>query len=435
MDTEAITALVIADVAIIVVASWLLGALARRCGQPTVIGQIVAGLALGPTLLGQLPGDPTGHLFPPEVKPFLTVLAQVAVVIFMFLAGYETDFGQLRRGSRAVVCVATLALLVPMGLGVGSLELFGGAFDAVGHGHAEGGSFTLFMAVAPAVTALPVLAAIVRERGMAGSPAGTVALASAGFMDVAAWLVLAAAFVGTGHQSGHSWPVTLLLITGFVAVMLLGVRPLLGRLLSRPAALLMNRVPLALGLALGSAWVTASLGLHPVFGGFLAGLTMPRVGNRPDPELRQTLEQTAGVLLPLFFVTTGLSFDIGSVDGDGAVLLALILAIAIAGKLLPGYVAARIGGLDPHQSALVAALVNTRGLTELIVLNAALDTGLIGPELFTVFVIMALVTTFMTGPLLHLVNRRAQALAPPGAVPKPAAGAARDQEGAGHAAK
>ncbi|MFF5307663.1 cation:proton antiporter [Streptomyces sp. NPDC013161] len=431
MNTEAVTTVVVGDVALIVVASWLLGTLARRCGQPTVIGQIVAGIALGPTLLGQLPGNPTAHLFPPEVKPFLTVLAQVAVVIFMFLAGYEIDFGLLRRGGRAVASVAFLALLVPMGLGVGALKLFDGVFSAAGQGHTDGRSFVLFMAVAPAVTALPVLAAIVRERGMAGSSAGTVAMTAAGFMDVAAWLVLAAAFAGTGHASGHAWPVTLLLIVLFVAAMLLVVRPVLGRWLGRPGALLMSPIPIALGLALGSAWVTASLGLHPVFGGFLAGLAMPRINGRPDAEVLQTLEQTAGVLLPLFFVTTGLSFDIGALGVHGAVLLALILAIAIVGKILPGYAGARVGGLDPHQSALVAALVNTRGLTELIVLNVALDAGIIGAQVFTVFVIMALVTTFMTGPLLHLIGRRGPAPAPEAGRTDEASGAALPQERAG----
>lgn len=419
MDTETVITVVIGDVALIVVASWLLGALARRLGQPTVIGQIVAGIALGPTLLGQFPGDPTEKLFPKEVLPYLSVLSQVAVVIFMFLAGYEINYRQLRRGGRAVAAVAVFALLVPIGLSTGAVTLFDGVFTAV-EPDASGRSFVLFMAVACSVTALPVLAAIVRERGMAGSRAGTVATTAAGFMDVAAWLVLVAAFAGTGHGSGPSWPVTLVLIVLFTAGMFLVVRPLLDRWLRRSEAQLLGQVPLALGLALGSAWVTASLGLHPVFGGFLAGLTMPRRNGVPDAEVLQPMEQTAGLLLPLFFVTTGLSFDIGTLDGDGLVLLALILGIAIVGKLVPAYAASRLTGLDQHESALVAALVNTRGLTELIVLNVGLATGLIGPGLFTVLVLMALITTFMTAPLLSLIGRKSRPRAEIGQIDVPA---------------
>lgn len=404
MDTEQVTGVVIGDVALIVVASWLLGALARRLGQPTVIGQIVAGIALGPTLLGRLPGDPTKTLFPPEVLPFLTVLSQVAVVIFMFLAGYEINYRRLRSGGRSVLAVAALALLVPAGLSTGAVTLLDGMFTAV-EPDAGGRTFVMFMAVACSVTALPVLVAIVRERGMAGTSTGTVATTAAGIMDVAAWLVLAAAFAGTAHSSGPSWLQALVLIVLFGAVMFLVVRPLLDRLLRRSESRLLSPVPLALGLALGSAWVTSMLGLHPVFGGFLAGLVMPRRNEAPDAEVLQPMEQTAAVFLPLFFVTTGLKFDVGTLDADGLVLLALILGIAVLGKLGPAYAACRFTGLGTHQSARVAALVNTRGLTELIVLDVALEAGVIGPGLFTVLVLMALITTFMTGPLLTLIGR------------------------------
>ncbi|MEU2787950.1 cation:proton antiporter [Streptomyces sp. NPDC007100] len=406
MDTETLVTVVIGDVALIVVVSWLLGAAARRCGQPAVIGHIVAGIALGPTLLGRLPGNPTERLFPREVLPFLSVLSQVAIVLFMFVAGYEIDARQLRRGGRAAALVALFGLLVPAALSAGAVRLLPGVFSAVDPRHASGRSFLLFMAVATAVTALPVLVAVIRERGLAGGPAGTVATTAAGLMDVAAWLVLAAALVGTGHAPGRPWSLTLLLIAVFVGGMFLVVRPALGWWLRRSEALVANQVTIALALALGSAWVTASLGLHPVFGGLLAGLVMPRRGGVPDADVLRSMEHSAGLLLPLFFVTTGLSFNIGSMDADAGVLLALIVTVATVGKLVPAYVAARLGRLDPHQSALVAALVNTRGLTELIVLNVGLEAGVIGPGLFTVLVLMALVTTFATGPLLSLIGRR-----------------------------
>ncbi|MFD9906172.1 cation:proton antiporter [Streptomyces sp. NPDC059063] len=428
MSTESLAAVAIRDVAVIVVVSTLLGGLARRVGQPAVIGQIVAGIALGPTLLGRLPGDPTERLFPHEVLPFLTVLSQIAIVLFMFVVGYETDGRQLRQGGRAAVTVALGALLVPAGLGAGSVAAFQGPFAAVqpdGAAAVDSRAFFLFMSVALSVTALPVLAAIVRERGLAGTTPGTVATAAAGGMDVVAWLVLAAALAGTGHATELSWPVSLLSLVLFVAALFLVVRPLLARLVDRSAAVREHQVTVALALALGSAWVTAELGLHAVFGGLLAGLAMPRENGVPQADVLRPLEQTSGLLLPLFFVTTGLSFDIGSLNGTAGALLALILAVAILGKLVPAYAAARVGGLDARDSAVVAALVNTRGLTELIVLNVALDAGVIGERLFTALVLMALVTTFMTGPLLTLIRRGGRRRAPgrPGIAEQPAPGA------------
>ncbi|GAA2063077.1 cation:proton antiporter [Streptomyces albiaxialis] len=399
-----LTATVLGDVALVILVSWAFGAAARRLGQPTVIGQILAGIALGPTLLGRIPGDPSGHLFPEDARPFLSMLAQVAIVLFMFVAGYEMDFRAFRAG-RTAVGVAAAGLLAPMALAVGAVALFGGAFSAVDPGHADQGSFAMYVAVAVSITALPVLAAIVRERGAAGTPAGTVSIAAAGFMDVAAWLVLAAVLSDSGQATRFSWPVALGLLAAFTAFLFLAVRPLLRGWLDRPATLLSNPVPAAMILALGSAWVTESLGLHAVFGGFLAGLAMPRREGRPSADVLGPMEQTSGMLLPLFFVSTGLSVDIGSLGGDGFGLLALILLIAIAGKFVPAYGAARLGGLDSRQSSLVAVMVNTRGLTELIVLDVGRSAGLIGQDLYAVLVLMALVTTFMTGPLLQLVGK------------------------------
>ncbi|MFF5014728.1 cation:proton antiporter [Streptomyces sp. NPDC001165] len=403
-----LVATVLGDVALVVLVSWVFGGLARRLGQPAVIGQILAGIALGPTLLGRLPGDPSARLFPAEARPFLSVLAQIAVVLFLFVAGYEIEFRTFRAG-RTAVSVAVAALLTPMALAVGAVELCGGLFSAVDPRHAGQHSFAMFMAVALSITALPVLAAIVRERGAVGTPAGTVAIAAAGFMDVAAWLVLAAVLSDSGSDSGRatrwSWPVALALLAAFAAFVLGVVRPALRRWLNRPATLLSNPVPVALVLALGSAWVTESLGLHAVFGGFLAGLAMPRRDSVPGADVLRPMEQTSGMLLPLFFVSTGLSVDIGTVGADGFRLLGVLLVVAIAGKVVPAYGAARVHGLDSRQSGLVAVMVNTRGLTELIVLDVGRSAGLIGQDLYAVLVLMALVTTLMTGPLLQWMGR------------------------------
>jgi Kef-type K+ transport system membrane component KefB len=401
---------VIGDIALVILVSSLLSVLARRCGQPIVIGQILTGVLLGPSVLGRLPGHLTAHLFPHSVLPSLTSLAQVAVVIFMFAVGYELDFGSIRGHGRAVPAVAAAALAVPMGLGIACVLLYRTGFAAVGEPH-EGHSFVLFMAVAVSITAMPVLASMVRERGLAGTTPGAIATAVAGTMDVIAWLVLAAALIGT-RQSGHfSWPVTLLLTACFVAVMLIAVRPALTWWTSRSQSLLADPVPLAFMLAMGSAWVTASLGLQPVFGGFLAGLAMRARSGVPDADVVRSMDQAGSLLLPLFFIVTGLSLNIGDVRGGALVLLALIFLIASAGKLGPAYAASRLAGLGPRQSATVAALVNTRGLTELIALNVGLQAGLINQRLFTILVLMAIVTTLMTGPLLSVI-KPARAAAP-----------------------
>lgn len=394
---------VIGDIALVIMASLLLSALARRCGQPIVIGQILTGVVLGPSVLGRLPGHLTAHLFPHAVLPALTSLAQVAVVIFMFTVGYELDFGSLRGHGRAVPLVAAFSLAIPMGLGIACVLLYRSGFAAIGEPH-DGHSFVLFMGVAMSITAMPVLASIVRERGLAGTTAGTVATAVAGTMDVLAWLVLTAALIGTRQSGYFSWPVTLLLTACFVAVMLIVVSPALSWWISRSQSLFANPVALALALATGSAWVTATLGLQPVFGGFLAGLAMRARNGVPDADVVRSLEQAGSLLLPLFFIVTGLSLDIGDVRGDALILLVLIFLIASAGKLGPAYTASRLSGLQPRQSATVAALLNTRGLTELIALNVGLQAGLIDKRLFTVLVLMAILTTLMTGPLLSVIR-------------------------------
>jgi len=212
------------------------------------------------------------------------------------------------------------------------------------------------------------------------------------------------ALVGTVGQQSRPWPVTLLVIGGFAVIMLVAVRPALRWWITRQRSVLSNQLPVAFALALGSAWVTASLGLHPVFGGFLAGLTMPSAEGIPDTEVLRPMEEISGLLLPLFFVVTGLSVNLGRLDGTAFGLLAIICAIAGAGKLGPAYLASRLGGLGARDSATVAVLVNTRGLTELIALNVGLSAGLIGQRLFSVLVLMALIMTAVTAPLLTLLR-------------------------------
>jgi Kef-type K+ transport system membrane component KefB len=346
---DVVIADVIGQVALLLALSSLVGLVAKRLGQPRVISQIIAGILLGPTVLGRLPGHLTSHLFPQATLAPMNVLANVAVVIFMFVAGYELDLRSLRRTRRPVVMVAGAALLVPAGLAMGAVFVFRSGFESVGGPHHPSRSFILFMGVALSITALPVLASIVRERGLAGTAAGATATMAAGIMDVLAWLALAAALVGTAHEPGRPLAVTVVLLVAFTAVMLVIVRPALRWWIRRERSLLSSQVPIA--LALGSAWVTATLGLHPVFGGFLAGLIMPSVDQVPDAEVLRSMEEVGNLLLPLFFLVTGLSLDIGSLGGQAWAMLALICVIASAGKAGPAYAAARAGKLPPRDAA------------------------------------------------------------------------------------
>lgn len=409
---------VIGDAALVLIVSSLFAVAARRLGQPAVVGQILAGILLGPSLLGHLPSHLSTRLFPHAALPYLNVISQVAVALFMFGVGYELNRKSLRQNYRAAVLVAVGALGLPLLLGTGSVLVFKSAYTSLGQ-VATGHSLILFMGVAVSITALPVLAAIMRERGLSGTTAGVTATTAAGIMDVAAWILLAAALVGTSKASGRSWPVTLALILAFAAVMLLGVRPALRWWIRRPRTLLASQVPVALALTLGSAWVTASLGLHPVFGGLLAGLTMPSRDDNADPDVLRAVDGASNALLPLFFVVTGLSVNVTDLNGTAFAVLALLTAIAGFGKLVPGYLASRLGGLDRKDAATTAALVNTRGLTELIALNVGLSSGLIGQRLFSVLVLMAVLTTMTTAPLLTLIRPRTMAEPPDAGSPGP----------------
>lgn len=401
MSQDEITAFVIADIALVVGLSSLVSQLLRRLGQPAVIGQILTGIALGPSLLGRFPGHLSSRLFPPAVLPYLSVLSQVGVVIFMFAVAYELDLRVISRRGHPVVPIALSALIVPIALGSGAALLLPQVFATTGH--SSGRSFILFVGVATAVSALPVLAAIAREHGIAGTLAGVVATSAAGIMDALAWLLLAAAVAGSARRG---WLVTALLVCCLAATMLLIVRPALRWWFGRPAAVLTQKLPIAIVLTMGSAYVTTLLGLHPVFGGFLAGLTMPRTGHSGrDPDVLRSMENASSVLLPLFFAVTGLSLDIGALRRADLGLLTLIVVIACAGKLGPAYLSARLGGLEPRQAATVSVLLNTRGLTELVALNIGLQARIISPALYTVFVIMALITTATTSPLLLLIAR------------------------------
>jgi Kef-type K+ transport system membrane component KefB len=398
--------------ALILVAAHAAGWLARKLKQPYIVGQLTAGIALGPSLLGSLAPDAYDSLFPDGIGPALTGLAQFALVVFLFAVGYELDLKVLGARARTAVTVALAAFVVPMAVGSGCALLFQEQLRDLGMPRDLSPAMVVFAGVALSITAVPVLTAIVRENGLARTVPGVVAVSAAGLLDVIGWTVLAGTMMdgaGDGHALG--WPWRALLAAGFIALMLVAARPLLRRLLWGPRTRMEPSLRLALliGFALGSAWVTHSLGLHVIFGALLAGVVVPREeGGTLDPELVRPLYDVSSLLLPFFFVVSGQSVALNSMDATGWLALLLVTVLAITTKIGSGTVAARLGGLDRDDARTVGVLLSARGLTELIALNAGLQAGLLSQPLYTVLVFMALTTTLLTQPLLLLTHHRSE---------------------------
>ncbi|MEU2389701.1 cation:proton antiporter [Streptomyces sp. NPDC007369] len=395
-------------VPVVVLACGVAGAVVRRLGQPAVVGEILVGIVLGPSLLGWLWPDASRWLLPGEVLPYLGVLGNLGLLVFMFLVGLELDAGLLRGRGRAVVAVSQASLWVPLGLGALLAAAMYGSLAPEGVRRAE---FVLFVAVALSVTAFPVLARILADQGLHGTPVGTVAMACAAVADVVAWSLLAVvvAMAGpVGAGSGRGFAGTAGLTGVFLAVMWWGVRPLLARAVERwggsrpgPGAV----VAVCSGLCL-AAYTTEVIGVHALFGAFVFGAVLPRVGV-VEAAAGRMREFAVPVLLPLFFVGSGLKTDVGLLRGGDAWWWALaVLGVAVAGKWGAGAGAAVLAGLPARDAVMLGALMNCRGVTELVVLNVGLGLGVIGGELFTMLVLMALVTTGITGPVVRGLRGR-----------------------------
>ncbi|MEI5006947.1 cation:proton antiporter [Streptomyces sp. PmtA] len=382
-------------------------ALLRRFGQPPVIGEIAMGIVLGPSLLGWLWPEAQHWLFPESVLPYTSVLGQLGLLGFMFLVGLELDLGALRGSSRTAVAVSQAGMLVPLGLGaLLAFPLYGRlAPDGVGFV-----PFTLFMAVAMSVTAFPVLARILVDRGLYGTPLGALAMACAAVDDVAAWCLLALVVALTAAGSPFDALSAAGLTVAFGVAMVLVVRPLLARWAARGRADRANDgvvlVLLFSGLCL-SALVTDLIGVHTLFGAFLFGVATPRGHRRVEASAARLRAVVVPVLLPLFFVHTGLSTEIGALAADPAQWLwtGALLAVAVLGKWGGAAGAARMCGRPWREAMSIGALMNCRGLTELVVLTIGLELGVIGPDLFTMLVLVALITTALTAPAVSHFRR------------------------------
>jgi len=390
------------QVIVILLASKLTGAILRKIGEPAVIGEMIAGILLGPSLLGFLSPQAMTFLFPPQSLGALGLLSQVGVVIFMFIVGMEFDSQRVLGKAHAVVLVSHVSILAPFFLGVVfSLVIYPSAAPP----NIDFPAFALFMSVAMSITAFPVLARILEERGMSKTYLGNIALACAAVDDVTAWCLLAVviAIVKVSGLQAALLMVSLTLI--LVAVMLFVVKRRLEHLALRYDEGAMGRnslVTVALIFAFASALCTEVIGIHALFGAFIAGVVMPAHAGLRNFLTERITVFTSAFLLPLFFAFTGLRTQIGLLnDWMSWLMCACIIAIAIAGKLGGSMLAAHWTGMNWLDSFSLGALMNTRGLIELIVLNLGYDLGILSPRIFSMMVCMALVTTCMAAPLMN----------------------------------
>lgn len=392
--------------AVIVLVARVIGQLFAFIGQPAVLGEVVGGILLGPSLLGRVAPDAFAQLLPAPVAPFLGVHAQLGVILYMFLVGLELDLGVLRKAAHATVAISLMGIVVPFVLGSGLALLL---YPAVSTSDVPFTVFALFIGISMSVTAFPVLARILTDLKISRSGMGSVALTCAAVSDAAAWCLLALVVSITQARAGDALR-TIGLTVALIVVVLRFVMPIVHRLvplLERSTDLTRTELSIVFAAMLASAMTTEYIGIHGFFGAFLFGAIIPH-GSRIASELNRRLDDFVAVLfLPAFFAFTGLRTEIGLVRGlENWLLCGAIILVACVGKFGGTLVASRWSGLKWRDSAALGVLMNTRGLVELIVLNIGLDLGVVSPKLFTMLVIMALVTTFMTTPILHRLLRK-----------------------------
>jgi Kef-type K+ transport system membrane component KefB len=409
--SELLIATVLLDIGLVLATGALLGRWVRRLRQPAVIGEIIAGVALGPSLLGLLPGNPTAWLFPAEGRPYLSAVAQIGLALFMFLIGSEFDPALLRshRGTAAAVSIGSIT--VSFGLGVALATLLYDRHDTVGVHHVGFTEFALFLGVAMSITAFPVLARILVEKRLTGTGVGSIALVSAAIDDVLAWCLLAVITAIATASGPLDLVRMLILLAVFLTVLRTVVRPFLLFMTRRYATT--HLLVAVVAVVFLAAYATTWIGLHAIFGAFCIGLVMPR---EPAAELRERvrrpLEHVSVVLLPVFFIVTGLGVDIDGLTATNLLELVAIVLVACVGKLVGAIVPAVSFGMSWRDAGTLGILVNTRGLTELVVLSVGLQLGVLDRQMFTMMVLMALITTALAGPLIRSRTTAARAAEP-----------------------
>ncbi len=392
---------------VIIGASGVVGWIFARCGQPAVVGEMMAGILLGPSFFGLLAPNVFHFVFATSSLDTLRLFSQIGVCLFLFTVGMELDVSEVRHKAQTAVVVSHSSIVIPYFLGV-TLALF--LYSHLAQPGASFLAFALFMGISMSITAFPVLVRILQDRGIFKTSLGSTATACAAVDDVTAWSMLAfvVAIARATSVGGAAFNLGLVLV--FIALMLFVIKPKLPSWLGQPA---LERpdpskavLAVVLGVVLVSALSTELIGIHALFGAFLAGIVMPTAGGFRDKLVVRVENLSAVLLLPVFFAFTGLRTQIGLVNSAQDWFICLvIIGVATAGKLGGSALAARLTGMDWWESLQLGALMNTRGLMELIALNIGYDMGILSQRIFTMLVIMALVTTVMTGPLVAFFGK------------------------------
>lgn len=397
-------AVLLSQIVVIVIIAKLFGFLCKKIGQPSVVGEMIAGILLGPSLFGLYFPEVSGALFPPASLGNLQLLSQVGLVLFMFIVGLELDLGALKNSTNQAVVISHASIIVPFTLGAGLSYFLYERFAPEGINFL---SFALFMGVAMSITAFPVLARIVQEKGIYRTRLGAMVITCAAVDDITAWCILAAVIAIAKAGSLVSALYILGMAIVYVVIMIRVVRPFLRKWLTKgKKGMTKRKIAVIFLTVVISAYLTEVIGIHALFGAFLAGIVMPDEINFRQLLVNKVEDLTVVLFLPLFFAFTGLRTRIsGLSDPEMYSTLFLIVLVAVAGKFLGSAVAAKFVGQDWKTSLSIGALMNTRGLMELVVLNIGYDLGVLSPEIFAMMVFMALITTFMTGPLLTLIDK------------------------------
>jgi len=398
-------AILLLQIITIIIVARFFGWIFRKIGQPSVIGEIIAGIFLGPSVVGMYFPEYSGLLFPTESLGNLQFLSQIGLILFMFVIGMELDLKVLKNKANDAVVISHASIVIPFALGMGLSYFIYHKFAPEG---VEFLSFSLFMGIAMSITAFPVLARIVQERGIHKTKLGTIVITCAAADDITAWCILAAVIAIVKAGSFASSIYIILMAAVYVLMMLFVVKPFLKKIgdlyanrdnLSKPV------VAIFLLTLIISSYITEVIGIHALFGAFMTGAIMPDLTKIRKIIIEKIEDVALILLLPLFFVFTGLRTQIGLInDAYLWQVTGLIITVAVVGKFFGSALAAKFVGQNWRDSLTIGALMNTRGLMELVVLNIGYDLGVLSTEVFTMMVIMALVTTFMTGPAIDVIN-------------------------------
>lgn len=399
-------AILLLQIITIIIAARIFGYLCRKIRQPSVVGEIIAGIFLGPSFVGMFFPEFSAFLFPASSLGNLQFLSQIGLILFMFIVGMELDLNVLKNKAKDAVVVSHASIIFPFALGI-ALSYF--LYINFAPPDIKFLSFSLFIGIAMSITAFPVLARIVQERGLSKTRIGTIVITCAAADDITAWCILAVVIAIVKAGAVISAFYTILMAVAYVFIMLRVVKPFLKRLGDKYAnkeALSKPVVAIFFITLLLSSYATEVIGIHALFGAFMAGVIMPANVRFRNIFIEKVDDVSTVLLLPLFFVFTGLRTQIGLLDEPYLwKICAAIIAVAVIGKFLGSAIAARFTGQKWRDSLVIGALMNTRGLMELIVLNIGYDLGVLTPAIFAMMVIMALATTFMTGPAMDLIDR------------------------------